>query len=458
MMWVVSLYGCCYCCSAFTTTRPAVVSLLLRQNNSQNHPLCNSNNVIKIRRRQQSYERSLNILCAAEKSTSSSEEGTDNNDNDNDNNIDVEVVVNNIWMPQLRKIMGGIATLGVLETGYLSYVKFFMDSGPAFCGASTTAGGAEATTTTCQSVLTGPYSTIPYTNIPLATLGLVAYLTVVYLALSPLLSLQSQSTTTTTESSNNKANSIDYTDDTDNRILLSAVTTTMGTFSIFLMTILFGVLHTNCPYCIFSAACSIVLAQLAWIGGCLPQQKQEQESKSKSNNTMSSSFAVGSSFTVATAAAILLYFSVGGSGLSSPLGDNTDSNTLLASIDSSTTVVSNNQQQSTTKTKLFSPPAITADSSTKAIQVGKTLQSLDAKMYGAYWCSHCYDQKQILGKQVFEKNYVQYVECSKDGVDSQTKLCKSKDVPGYPTWEIKGNLFPGQVDLDELQDIINSVL
>ena len=75
-------------------------------------------------------------------------------------------------------------------------------------------------------------------------------------------------------------------------------------------------------------------------------------------------------------------------------------------------------------------------------------------MYGAFWCSHCYDQKQALGKQVFAEKYVQYIECSKDGLNSQTKLCKSKEVPGYPTWEINGEFFPGEQDFEELEQIV----
>jgi uncharacterized membrane protein len=353
--------------------------------------------------------------------------------NSNDDNDDVVATTKStVWMPKLRQIMAGIASLGVVETGYLSYAKLFTNNLPAFCS-----GGSGEGPSPCQSVLTGPYSTMPFTNIPLATLGFIAYLTVGYLSLSPLLSPKDEDTI--------------ITDDTNNRILLTSLTSVMGTFSIFLMTLLFGVLHTSCPYCVFSAACSLILAQLTWIGGCLPESNGDDSANTTTTGSTSinNGIAVGTSFTVATAAAILLYIS------GAPSMDNTggSGSTLLASVGSSSTVVSGTNQ----KTTLYSPPAITAASSDKALLVAKSLQSLDAKMYGAYWCSHCFDQKQILGKQAFE-NYVQYVECSKDGVNSQTKLCKAKDVPGYPTWEIKGKLFPGQVDLDELQEIVDGVL
>lgn len=111
---------------------------------------------------------------------------------------------------------------------------------------------------------------------------------------------------------------------------------------------------------------------------------------------------------------------------------------------------------------LYAPPEITTESSERALSVAKSLQQLDAKMYGAHWCSHCYDQKQTLGKQVFSKSgdkqpLVEYVECSKDGINSQSKLCKAKEIPGYPTWEIQGKQYPGEQSLDELEDLIKDI-
>ncbi|KAG7358403.1 vitamin K epoxide reductase family protein [Nitzschia inconspicua] len=336
-------------------------------------------------------------------------------------------ISSSIWMPQLRRIMAGIASLGVIETGYLTYTKLFTDTHlPAFCSSSSVG----ATPSACESVLTGPYSNVPFTDIPLASLGLVAYSLVVYLSLSPL------QQPTVGETSN---------DDTQNRILLGALTTAMGTFSIFLMTILFGVLHAPCPYCIFSAACSITLAQMAWIGGCLPEN-QSSTDMGKTKSTVS--VAVPSSILVGIVAAAVLYFG------STPM---TNSGSTLLASSSSFGTTTTTLAATPGETKLYSPPEITTVSSQRALKLAQSLQSLDAKMYGAYWCSHCYDQKQILGKQAFE-SYVDYVECSKDGINSQTKLCKSKEVPGYPTWEIHGKLYPGQQELDELEELVQGLL
>ena len=57
-----------------------------------------------------------------------------------------------------------------------------------------------------------------------------------------------------------------------------------------------------------------------------------------------------------------------------------------------------------------------------------------------------------MGFEAMQK--IPYIECSKEGLNSQNGLCKERDVPGYPTWEINGQLFPGEQELDELEDIV----
>jgi len=54
-------------------------------------------------------------------------------------------------------------------------------------------------------------------------------------------------------------------------------------------------------------------------------------------------------------------------------------------------------------------------------------------------------------------SYVTYVECAKDGKDSQAAMCKEAKVPGFPTWDIGGKLYPGEWGLDELEDILKEV-
>ena len=69
-------------------------------------------------------------------------------------------------------------------------------------------------------------------------------------------------------------------------------------------------------------------------------------------------------------------------------------------------------------------------------------------------CSHCYDQKEAFGKEAFSR--IPYIECSKDGFNQQSGICKENNVPGYPTWQINGKLYPGEQALEELEDIVQA--
>lgn len=57
------------------------------------------------------------------------------------------------------------------------------------------------------------------------------------------------------------------------------------------------------------------------------------------------------------------------------------------------------------------------------------------KMYGAYWCPHCANQKEMFGSS-FEK--IDYVECSLPNRGGQTEICIEKNIESYPTWEFAG--------------------
>lgn len=43
---------------------------------------------------------------------------------------------------------------------------------------------------------------------------------------------------------------------------------------------------------------------------------------------------------------------------------------------------------------------------------------------------------------------------SNRGVDNQVGLCKAADIPGFPTWDIGGKLYPGEQTLEELEEIV----
>ena len=101
---------------------------------------------------------------------------------------------------------------------------------------------------------------------------------------------------------------------------------------------------------------------------------------------------------------------------------------------------------------LYTPPAIKGQSSKEALALAKHLQKVDAKMYGAYWCSHCFNQKMMFGAGA-TRQYVNYVECAPDGYKSERALCLVKDVKAYPSWEINGKFYAGEQSLADLADL-----
>jgi len=50
-------------------------------------------------------------------------------------------------------------------------------------------------------------------------------------------------------------------------------------------------------------------------------------------------------------------------------------------------------------------------------------------MYGAVWCSHCKEQKDLFGESF---KFVKYIECP-----DNIQLCTDKKVVGYPTWIVE---------------------
>jgi len=65
-------------------------------------------------------------------------------------------------------------------------------------------------------------------------------------------------------------------------------------------------------------------------------------------------------------------------------------------------------------------------------EFAQCLADSGAKMYGAYWCPHCQDQKQQFGPSW---DFVNYIECSLPNRGGQTDVCKQANIESYPTWE-----------------------
>jgi hypothetical protein len=63
------------------------------------------------------------------------------------------------------------------------------------------------------------------------------------------------------------------------------------------------------------------------------------------------------------------------------------------------------------------------------------LAAKPAKMYGAYWCPHCADQKAMFESSF---HYVPYVECGIPGSRDEAQVCKDAGIKHFPTWEFAG--------------------
>jgi hypothetical protein len=62
----------------------------------------------------------------------------------------------------------------------------------------------------------------------------------------------------------------------------------------------------------------------------------------------------------------------------------------------------------------------------------RCLATKQATMYGAYWCPHCADQKEMFASSF---QYVPYVECGVPGSRDEAPVCKDAGVKHFPTWK-----------------------
>jgi len=78
----------------------------------------------------------------------------------------------------------------------------------------------------------------------------------------------------------------------------------------------------------------------------------------------------------------------------------------------------------------------------------RCLGTKGAKMYGAYWCPHCADQKEMFGSSF---DYAPYVECGIKGSRAIVQACQDANIKRYPTWVFAdGSRVEGEHPLDFL--------
>ncbi len=264
-----------------------------------------------------------------------------------------------------------------------------------FLGSLSCPGGSDG----CDKVLSSPWGNVFEGNgfsIPLSFVGFLSYLAILFLAILPLLLKPSE----------NKGNSYRKT-----WWGLFYISNGMTIFSIILISIMHFKIEAFCFFCILSALLSFSILVLSILGGVWYDPREM----------------IFRGFIISIA--VLL----GGLIWSS-------------SVDPSQSQVKSNDEG-------VSSPAVVSLSTSSSIALAEHLTSIGAVKYSAYWCPHCHEQQELFGKEAVGKLLL--VECAPDGLNSQTKLCKEKQIEGFPSWEINGNIETGVKSLNELAELSN---
>jgi len=80
----------------------------------------------------------------------------------------------------------------------------------------------------------------------------------------------------------------------------------------------------------------------------------------------------------------------------------------------------------------------------------KCLTTKGAKMYGAFWCPHCEEQRELFGSSF---KYAPYIECGIKGSQAVAQVCTDVGVSRFPTWFFPdGTRTEGKKSLEFLGD------
>ncbi|MGF1568280.1 MAG: vitamin K epoxide reductase family protein [Nodosilinea sp.] len=280
-----------------------------------------------------------------------------------------------------RMLLAGIASVGALGTAYLTATKLL--------------GGAACPTQGCDRVLSSPYATV--FGLPLTLFGCLAYLTMVGLAVGPLLVNADQN-----KALRQKLESWSWP-------LMFMVATAMLVFSGYLMTVLAFELKEFCPYCVTSALLALSMFIITLLGNHWEDVGQ-----------LAFMGVIVAVVTLTGTLAIYAPIQSGGNATADSAGE--------------------------------AGPPITTASGPAEIALAQHLKDTGAVMYGAWWCPHCHDQKLAFGAEAVE--VIPYTECAEDGKNPQTEVCRAKpEITGFPTWEINGEFYSGAQPLERLAEL-----
>ena len=298
-----------------------------------------------------------------------------------------------------RPIIGAIAIAGAILTAYLTITK--LTGGEVVCNAT----NVENIPAGCSDVLNSPYATI--FGLPLSLFGFLAYVSMATFALSPLFMNAEKH-----KSRRKQLENITW-------LLLLAGGTAMAAFSGYLMYILATELQTVCYYCIGSALFSLGLLAFTIFG-------REWEE-------------IGQLFFIPIIVVIITL--VGTLGVYANVNQTADA----PNIDEKGRI----EIEEPTATP--QPPygwQVTTTSGEDEIGLAEHLQKIGAKMYGAFWCPHCFEQKQLFGQEAIE--IMPYVECHPEGKNPDPKACADAEIKSFPTWIINKKVYPGTQSLEKL--------
>ena len=83
-------------------------------------------------------------------------------------------------------------------------------------------------------------------------------------------------------------------------------------------------------------------------------------------------------------------------------------------------------------------------------EFAQCIKDSGTKFYGAFWCSHCHNQKALFGDSV---DYLPYVECSTPDGQGMLEVCEKAGVESFPTWIFpNGSKETGEHTLEALAE------
>ena len=105
------------------------------------------------------------------------------------------------------------------------------------------------------------------------------------------------------------------------------------------------------------------------------------------------------------------------------------------------------------KKELKLSPKVVSSSNITQINFARFLSKKGVIIYGSYWCPYYQSQKELFGNKASKELIA--IECAKDGKHNKFEICMSKNIKGFPSWEIDNEIYLGIKTLQELAELTN---